>query len=94
MSADQVAFLVIRGGNALLWIILGVDLWRHSYMPLPAISRRLLIVVLVMGMLVLVLGALVPSSVPVATARWLYTAYTGFAAMVALAVRWTWKTVA
>ena len=75
-----------------LWIILGIDLWRHATIPLPAISRRLLIVVLVLGMLILVLGALVPTYVPVSTARWLYTAYTGFAAMVALAVRWTWKT--
>lgn len=85
---------MIRGINAFLWIVLGVDMWLHSSRPLPPIARRLLILVLVGGMLVLLIGAFVPTYIPVNVGRWLYTAFTGFAAMVALAVRSTWKDAA
>ena len=91
MSADMVAIVTIRGVNAVLWLILGFDLWRHATTPLPAISRRLLVVVLVTGMLVLLVGAFAPKYLPIDVSRMLYTAYTGFAAMTALAVRSTWR---
>lgn len=92
VSADQAAFILIRGVNAFLWIALGADLWVHSSTPLPPTTRRLLVVVLVLGMVVLLIGAFVPRYIPVDVSRWLYTAFTGFAAMVALAVRSTWRT--
>jgi hypothetical protein len=91
MTADMAAIVGIRAVNAVLWIVLGIDLWRHATTPLPAISRKLMVFVLVGGMLVLLIGAFAPRYLPIDVSRALYTAYTGFAAMVALAVRSTWR---
>lgn len=91
MSLDQWAVAGIRGLNLLLWVSLGIDLWRHATLPLPIIARRLIVLVIVGGMAVLFIGAFTPTYLPVGFSRTLYTAYTGFAAMVALAVWKTWR---
>jgi hypothetical protein len=91
MTADMAAIVGIRAVNAALWLILGIDLWRHASTPLPAISRKLIVSVLVGGMIVLLICAFAPKYLPIDVSRMLYTTYTGFAAMVALAVRSTWR---
>jgi hypothetical protein len=91
MSPDMALIVSIRAVNAGLWIALGIDLWRHASTPLPAITRKLMVAVLVGGMLVLLIGAFAPTYLPIDVSRLLYTAYTGFAAMTALAVRSTWR---
>lgn len=90
MSPDQLALACVRVLNAILWIELGLDLWRHASTPLPEISRRLIVVVLVAGMCILAFGAFA-SIIEPGIGRVLYTVYTGFAAMVAFAVRRTWR---
>jgi hypothetical protein len=66
-------------------------MWRHPSIPLHPTARRLIIVVLVGGMGVLFIGAFAPMYIEPTVARTLYTVYAGFAAMVALAVRRTWR---
>lgn len=90
MSPDQILIAAIRITNFLLWLDLGFDVLRHSQM-LPPLTRRLIVLVIVGGMGVLVIGAFAPTYVPPDLARNIYTAYTGFAAIIALAIRRTWK---
>lgn len=90
MEADDWLIAAIRGINLILWVELGRDLLNHGSSQLPQLARRLIVVVIVAGMSILFIGAFAPT-LPMGTARLAYTFYTGFAAMVAVAVRWTWK---
>lgn len=91
MSADQLAIAAVRAVNAVLWVLLAIDLWRHAAIPLPVISRRLVIVVIVAGMGILLFGAFAPMYLDGGIVRVIYTIYTGFAAMAALAILKTWR---
>lgn len=90
MEADDWLIALIRFVNLVVWAELGRDWLMHPHIPLPSIARRLVTIVIVTGMGILFIGAFAPA-LPAGTARLLYTFYTGFAMMVAVAVRWTWR---
>ena len=90
VEADDWLIALVRAVNLIVWLELGRDLLNHGSTPLPQLARRLIVVVIVAGMGILLIGAFAPA-LPTGTARLLYTFYTGFAAMVAVAVRWTWR---
>lgn len=73
--------LVIRTGNLCLWVAVAVRYW-HAPAPTP-FARRVVLSVVVAGSVALVLGGFAPLGFPGDVARFVYTAFTAYAAIVA-----------
>lgn len=79
----EITTLIIRGLNLALWVLLGIRILVLDR-PVSRMARNTIIMVVIFGMGVLFLGALVPFGFPGEAARLIYTAFTAFAAIVAL----------
>jgi hypothetical protein len=77
--------LAIRAINAFLWTIVCVRIVQHDQ-PVPRIIRLLIVTVILGGMWVLTFGGLAPFGVPGEVARFIYTAYTAYAGIIAVAI--------
>jgi hypothetical protein len=78
--------LAIRGINAVLWTAVIYEVLR-SGQPLPRLVRNLSATVILFGMWALFLGGLTTvGAVPGDVARFIYTTFTAYAALVALAI--------
>lgn len=77
--------LIIRGLNAVLWTLLIRRIVMEDK-PVSPLARRVISGVLFFGMWVLVIGALVQFGFPSDMARTVYTAFTAFAGISALAM--------
>lgn len=91
MPPEQWIIALIRILNLVVWIDLGYDWMRHSNVPLPYLTRRLVVLVIVLGFTALVIGAFAPVYVDPANTRLMYTVYTAFAAVAGFAIRRTWR---
>ena len=88
MAADIEVILTftIRTANALLWTAFVLQTLR-SDRPVLRTARLMLLIVIFFGMWVLAAGSMVSMGIlPPEIARTVYTLYTAFAAMVALAL--------
>jgi hypothetical protein len=83
-----VGTLLIRSANAIVWVALCIGVLRRDR-PVYPVERRLLVTVLMSGMIVLAIGALTAFGLPGDAARFLYTAFTAYALIVALAIATT-----
>lgn len=82
---DDVLALVIRTVNAVLWTVVGLRVIRYG--PLQPLARKMVNVTIVFGMWALAFGALVRFDIVSSDlSRMVYTAFTAFAAMVAVAI--------
>lgn len=79
------ATLLIRAGNLVLWFLVATRVLLRDE-PLTVLGRRMVATVVVFGMTVFVVGALVPFGLPGQLASYIYTAFTAYAAGVALAL--------
>lgn len=75
--------LTIRSTALVLWLVAGRKIFDHSISPL---GRRMTITVIWGGLAAFVIGGLTPFGLPVDLARTVYTAFTAYAAIVALAL--------
>ena len=83
--ADELA-LLLRTANAVLWATVVIRIFRYDR-PLYPMARRLVSLVLLFGMSALAFSGLVPLGlVAVDVARMVITAFTAFAALVALGI--------
>lgn len=77
--------VLIRGINLLLWLGV-VKRIIEDDRPLSRLARRMVGLVIVFGMAVFVVGSLVPFGFPGQWASLIYTAFTAFAAILAVAL--------
>jgi hypothetical protein len=86
MEWYDVASFLIRASNAALWLVIGIHAFRWNK-PLSRFGRRIVWTVIAIGMIVLAVGGLVPMGIISGQfARVMYTAFTAYAAIVALAL--------
>lgn len=85
MSEIDLATVAIRSINFVLWVVLVVRILR-SDRPVSGLARRVLVLVLALGMGALFLGSLTPYFVPTTVVRLIYTAFTSLAAIAATAL--------
>lgn len=85
MDELAIGSLIIRGVNCLLWVTVVVKILRHDR-PVSRLARQLISLVLLFGMAVLFMGSTVPFGFPGDVARVLYTSFTAFAGLIALAI--------
>lgn len=79
--------LVIRTVNAIAWCYVGIHFIREG--PLSPLGRRMTATVIVAGMVALAIGGLTPFGFPPEVARFIYTIFTAYALIVALAIATT-----
>lgn len=86
IDVDWVAVLTltIRASAFLLWLRIAVRYWASP--PLTIAGRRLVLLVVVLGLACFVAGGLSPFLVPGWLARLLYTGFAAYASIVALAI--------
>jgi hypothetical protein len=77
-----VVALLIRISNLTLWLAVAVRYWRAPTLPTP-FARRVVLSVVLAGSGALVLGGFAPLGFPNDVARWMYTMFTAYAAIVA-----------
>lgn len=77
--------LAIRLVNALLWTSVVLTIL-HRDKPVTPLIRRLISTILLFGMWVLVIGGIVPLGFPGEAARMVYTIFTAYAGLIALAI--------
>lgn len=86
MSPEIALAVVIRGINAVLWVVVVLRILRHDR-PTLRMVRQLVGIVVLVGMCLLAFGSLAAAGlVPGFWARDAYTIYTGFTAVIALAI--------
>lgn len=87
MDLDPVSVVstILRTANALAWSYLS---WRilKAGIPVIPLARKLMVSVLFFGMWVLALGSLVQFGFPGEAARFIYTAFTAYALIIAAAI--------
>lgn len=76
---------IIRGVNLILWAAVFGRILRNG-LPINRFARSMVATVLLFGMAVLYIGGLVPFGLDAEVTRWLYTAFTAYAAIVALGI--------
>jgi hypothetical protein len=76
-----VVSLVVRITNLCLWLAVAVRYW-HAPAPTP-FARRVVLSVVVLGMTALAVGGFAPLGFPGDVARFIYTVFTAYAAIVA-----------
>ena len=91
MSPDQYLVAVIRCGNAVLWLVLAADIFKHSRIMLNTLARRLITVTMAFGMMMFAAGSFAPTYIPGDVMRLVYTLFPGFSALVAFAILKTWR---
>ncbi len=78
--------LAIRTINFILWTLVVIRIFRHDR-PVDRLTRQLFSVVLIFGMGVLAVGSLSPFDIlPDGSTRMMYTVFTAFAGLIALAI--------
>lgn len=84
MDPEAAITAFIRVTNAILWTVFAVQVWQ-AHRPLLTLARLMVLPVVVVGMWMLVIGALVTAGLlPPFVARNIYTIYTAFAGIIAL----------
>lgn len=81
----EIGTLIIRAINLGLWLVVAFRISRGG-IPVSNLARRIIITMIVFGMSVFLIGALVPFGFPGTWASLLYTAFTAYAAIIALAL--------
>lgn len=81
----DIATLIVRGANLLLWVILGCRIIQADR-PVSGMARNVITLVIMFGMAVLFFGALVPFGLDGQVARLVYTAFTAASAIVAISL--------
>lgn len=81
----EIGTLLVRGVNLVLWIVVAARILVRNQ-SLSLLARRAVATVIVFGMSVLVLGATVPFGFPGHLATLIYTAFTAYAAILAVAL--------
>lgn len=77
--------LIIRVVNAALWVWLGARILSDD-VPINRLARRMVVTVLIFGMSMLAIGGFAPFGLPQEAVRWLYTIFSAYSAIVALAL--------
>lgn len=77
--------LLIRTANAILWAAVVLRILRRDR-PVSGLARKMICLVIGIGMWLLVIGGLTPFGLPGEAAKTAYTVYTAFSAIIAVSL--------
>lgn len=90
MGPDLFLAVLVRVTAALVWVDLAADIIRNGQ-PASPLARRLTVLLVAVGLSLLAVGGLVPLGIPADLMRLVYTVFSGFALVLGLALRRSWR---